>query len=123
MKLICDANIGRRIALALAAEGHDVLRSTDVLPDGSDAEVFAYAAKAARVLITCDRDFGELVFRHGAEPPPAIIYVRYEPEDVLDILPRLIPLLDFERLNGHMAVLGAEHDRHTPFPKRDQTND
>jgi predicted nuclease of predicted toxin-antitoxin system len=118
LKLICDANIGRRIALALAAEGHDVVRSTAVVPDGSDLEVLAYAVGADRVLITCDRDFGELVFRYRATPPPAIVYVRFEPEDVLDIIPRLLRLLDFDRLKGHMAVLGAEHDRHTPFPEK-----
>ena len=118
MKLICDANIGRRIALALAAEGHDVVRSTEVVPDGSDTDVLAYAVATDRALITCDRDFGELISRYGATPPPAIIYVRFEPEDVLDIIPRLIPLLDFDRVKGHMAVLGAEHDRHTPFPEK-----
>ena len=91
MKLICDANVGSRIARALADE---------------------------RVLITCDRDFGELVFQRGAAAPPAIIYVRFEPEDVLDVIPRIIPLLDFDRLKGHMTVVGDEYDRRTPFPQK-----
>ncbi|HEV2748702.1 MAG TPA: DUF5615 family PIN-like protein [Allosphingosinicella sp.] len=118
MKLICYANIGSRIARALAAEGHDVVRAIHVTPDADDREVLAYAVANARVLVTCDRDFGELIFQRGAPPPPAIIYVRFEPEDVADIIPRIIRLLDFDRLNGHMTVVGDEHDRRTPFPQQ-----
>jgi len=118
LKLLCDANVGSRVARALASEGHDVVRAIHVTPGASDDEVLAYAVANEHVLITCDRDFGELVFQRGAPPPPAIIYVRFEPEDVLDIIPRIIPLLDFDRLKGHMTVVGDEHDRRTPFPQK-----
>jgi predicted nuclease of predicted toxin-antitoxin system len=118
LKLICDANVGSRIARALSSEGHDVVRAIHVTPGAKDDEVLAYAVANEHVLITCDRDFGELVFQRGAPPPPAIIYVRFEPEDVLDIIPRIIPLLDFDRLKGHMTVVGDEHDRRTPFPQK-----
>jgi predicted nuclease of predicted toxin-antitoxin system len=118
LKLICDANIGSRLARALMAEGHDVVRASEVTPGAGDEDVLGYAVANDRVLITCDRDFGELVFLQGATPPPAIVYVRFEPEDVLEIIPRLIPLLDFDRLSGHMTVVGAERDRRTPFPEK-----
>ena len=95
-----------------------MVRATHVTPGAKDDEVLGYAVENERVLITCDRDFGELVFQRGATAPPAIIYVRFEPEDVLDIIPRIMPLLDFDRLKGHMTVVGDEHDRRTPFPQK-----
>jgi len=41
----------------------------------NDAEVLAIAHREQRVLITDDRDFGELVFRHR-QPHAGVIYFR-----------------------------------------------
>ena len=73
MRVLCDHNIGSIIAKALAAEGHDVARAVHVVPRASDEVVLQYAVDHDRVLITCDRDFGELVFKRGQSAPPAII--------------------------------------------------
>jgi predicted nuclease of predicted toxin-antitoxin system len=118
LKFLCDHNIGSIIARALQAQGHDVERAVQVTPHADDLVVMAYAVAQKRVLITCDSDFGEHVFLRGAEPPPAIIYIRFEPQDVHDIVPRLVAVLDFDSLQGHMTVIGEHRDRRTPFPKR-----
>ena len=102
--------------MALAKAGHDVLRANDILPDSDDRPILAFAAAERRVLITCDRDFGELVFKHRAATPPAIIYVRFEPDTVEEIVPRIIEILDFDRLEDHMTVIGGEGNRRTIFP-------
>ena len=122
MRLLCDANVGSIIARAMSQAGHDVVRAIEVTPDAEDVEVLAFAVTEQRVLVTCDRDFGELIFLHRADQPPAIIYIRFEPAEVADILPRLMPLLDFTRLEGHMTVIGVEHDRHVRFPVKSRTN-
>ena len=82
----------------------------------------AIAAEGERILVTYDRDFSNLVFTGAAPPPPAIIYLRYEPEEVADILPRLLALLDFEQLNGHITVIDKRRTRRTPFPARNNDN-
>jgi predicted nuclease of predicted toxin-antitoxin system len=33
------------------------------------------------MLVTFDADFGDLIFRHGAPVPPAVIYLRMHPID------------------------------------------
>lgn len=86
------------------------------MPDASDEAVLAYAVANERVLVTCDRDFGELVFKHRQPPPPAIIYVRFEPQQVGDIVSRLLAVLNFELLHQHMTVIGDEGNRRTTFP-------
>lgn len=118
MRLICDANIGSRLANAFTAAGHDVVRSIHVLSQSAaDADILALAVFEQRVLVTCDSDFGELIFLQQQAPPPAVIYVQFEPADVTDIVPRILPFLIREDIVGHMVVIGRTADRMTAFPK------
>ena len=114
--MLCDANVGSIIANALAAAGHDVTRAIHIAPNARDEVILDHAVSDERVLVTCDRDFGELVFKHCAPAPPGIIYIRFEPDDVAEIVPRLLAVLDFDALNGHMTVIGDRVVRRTVFP-------
>jgi predicted nuclease of predicted toxin-antitoxin system len=118
LRFLCDNNIGSTIARALTAEGHEVERAIYAVPGAEDSLVMEYAVVNDCVLVTCDRDFGELVFRYGKRPPPAIVYIRFEPQNVVDILPRLFAVLDFTRLEHHITVIGDEGDRRTAFPRK-----
>jgi predicted nuclease of predicted toxin-antitoxin system len=120
LRLICDANIGTRLVDAFAAARHDVVRSIRALtPTASDEAILAYAVAEQRVLITCDSDFGEQIFLKGQLPPPAVVYVQFEPENVSDIIPRILPILDSEEIWGRMIVIGDSANRMTLFPKRE----
>jgi predicted nuclease of predicted toxin-antitoxin system len=81
----------------------------------------AFAVAEQRILITCDSDFGELIFLKLQNPPPAAIYVQFEPEDVSDIIPRVLNIIDSPNANiaGSMVVIGDSTNRMTPFPARD----
>ena len=46
----------------LLSDGHDVLSAIDVDPTATDTELLELAREQGRVLITEDKDFGELVF-------------------------------------------------------------
>ena len=48
----------------LLSDGHDVVSALEVDPRASDAELLEFARANQRVLITEDKDFGELVFVH-----------------------------------------------------------
>jgi Domain of unknown function (DUF5615) len=106
LRLICDANIGTRLVDAFAAARHDVVRSIRALtPTASDEAILAYA--------------GEQIFLKGQLPPPAVVYVQFEPENVSDIIPRILPILDSEEIWGRMIVIGDSANRMTLFPKRE----
>jgi len=115
--VLCDANLGTRLANAMAAAGHDVTRSIHTLGQAAtDEAVLAHAVREMRFLITCDSDFGELVFLKGHAPPPGIIYVRFEPQDVNDIVSRVLAVLQAPNIEGHMVVIGNAGNRMTLFP-------
>jgi predicted nuclease of predicted toxin-antitoxin system len=65
VKLVCDEGVDRSIVAALRAEGHDVSYVAELRPGIPDDEVLALAEADEAVVVTTDKDFGELVFRQG----------------------------------------------------------
>jgi predicted nuclease of predicted toxin-antitoxin system len=62
MKFLIDRCAGRLLADWLRNEGHDVVESRELGPDPGDRALLEWAAREARILITIDTDFGELIF-------------------------------------------------------------
>jgi predicted nuclease of predicted toxin-antitoxin system len=62
---LADESVDRQIVERLRREGHDVLYVAEMEPGLSDDVVFERANASARILVTCDKDFGELTFRQG----------------------------------------------------------
>ena len=57
---VCAASL--RLQDSLAAQGHDVLSALERNPRATDEEILALAMEERRILVTEDKDFGELVF-------------------------------------------------------------
>lgn len=67
---VCAAS--HRMHRTLTELGHDVLSALESAPRATDEELLALAIEQQRVLITEDKDFGELVFVRRL-PHPCII--------------------------------------------------
>ena len=63
MKFLVDESVGNKFANLLKNTGYDVLFVGDVMPEVEDEKVFAFAESENRILITADKDFGELTFK------------------------------------------------------------
>ncbi len=63
MKFLADENIDRQIVDALRGEGYDVIYIPETSPGIDDDKVLKLANDNTAILITSDKDFGELVFR------------------------------------------------------------
>jgi predicted nuclease of predicted toxin-antitoxin system len=72
----------------LRASGHDVSYIAELSPAESDAEIMAHAQQEERLLLTEDKDFGELVFRRGGMVP-GLVLIRIDPERATLIRNRL----------------------------------
>ena len=76
MRFLLDQSTDARLVPLLHELGHDATRIGADYPGGiPDAQVLAIASAEGRVLITDDRDFGELVIRSGL-PHAGVIYLR-----------------------------------------------
>jgi len=76
MRFLLDQSADARLIAWLTERGHDAVRiGRDHPPGLPDEQVLAIARRDGRILITDDRDFGELVFRHR-QPHAGVIYLR-----------------------------------------------
>jgi hypothetical protein len=60
MRFLANENFPGAAVSTLRSAGHDVVWLPTAAPGTSDPEVLAWAARDARILLTFDKDFGEL---------------------------------------------------------------
>ena len=75
LKFLVDESSGKKLFIFLLDKGFDVKFVTEIMPQASDKDVLQFAEKEDRVLITNDKDFGELIFRLG-RPSSGIVFLR-----------------------------------------------
>ena len=80
MKFLIDANLGRKFTKVLKHAGHDSIFINDFSAKTSDEDILSLAERENRILITNDKDFGELVFKLG-KPSAGVILLRTSATD------------------------------------------
>jgi predicted nuclease of predicted toxin-antitoxin system len=63
MRLFADENMARAIVVRLRVQGHDVLYASEIQPGAADSDWLSTAEAEARIILTADKDFGDLIFR------------------------------------------------------------
>ena len=74
MDLVADENVDAPIVAALRAAGHRTVYVQELDPGIDDDEVLDLANRSGALLLTSDKDFGELVFRQGLVHAGVILY-------------------------------------------------
>lgn len=75
MIFLADANIPRQVIERLRSDGHTVFTITEMEPGISDETVLAMANRENALIITADRDFGDLIF-HESRAAVGVILLR-----------------------------------------------
>lgn len=106
LRLLADENIDPKLIDWLRGEGHDVLAVKAKSAGAADEEVVAISMRESRVIVTRDKDFGELAVRY-AQPVPGVILIRLQASSRAEYLqlfaerwPRILP-----HLHGHLTVV------------------
>ena len=63
MRFIVDESTGTAVVEYLRSAGHDVVAVYEAMPQASDEAILARALAERRIVVTNDKDFGELAFR------------------------------------------------------------
>jgi len=100
----------------LRRQGHDVLHAAETRVGASDAELLSAANDDGRIVLTFDRDFGELVFHQRKSPACGIVLFRLRDQSPEVILPFLQSFFESEPdLNGFFTVASPGQFRQTPL--------
>ena len=76
MRFLADESCDFAVVRALRKAGHDVLTVTEISPGAEDTEVLKLALTEKRILITEDKDFGQLVFAQS-KSSGGVMLLRY----------------------------------------------
>ena len=73
MTLFIDESVAGAIVVRLQSDGHTLLIMRDIAQGAPDIDVLAQAVAAGAVLLTEDKDFGELVYHSGVAHPGVVL--------------------------------------------------
>ena len=117
MRLCANENIPEACVLSLRSDGHDVLWIREAAPGSSDASVLDRAHAEARLLITFDKDFGELVFRRGRRASLGIVLFRISQPSPDAVAARVaVVLASRDDWAGHFSVVDDSTVRMRTLP-------
>jgi predicted nuclease of predicted toxin-antitoxin system len=117
VKLLANENFPRDAVEALREDGHDVTWVRTEFPGASDRAVLERAEADNRVVVTFDKDFGELSFRSGLRISCGVILFRITPRSSGFVANFAVKV--FRARNdwaGHFSVIEEHRIRMIPLP-------
>ena len=103
----------------LREHGLDILAVIEDMRGAPDVEVLKRAIDENRILLTFDRDFGNLIFFLDLKPPPAVIYFRFTPSSSEELVQLLIHILNDPEITitSYFTVIERGRIRQRPLPE------
>ena len=116
MRWLADECVDAALVRHLRAGGHDVIYAAEVAAGTTDAQILRRANDEHRLLLTEDKDFGELVFRLRMTVP-GLVLMRIPPERYLVKWTRLDAAVQRfgQRLFGRYVVIEEARLRSRPL--------
>jgi hypothetical protein len=106
VRLLADENFPFTAVRALQEAGHDVVWMGTAAPGSSDLEVLARTAREGRVLLTFDKDFGELARDATLPSNCGVLLFRIPMPHPADLGQRLTHLVTArDDWTGHFSVI------------------
>jgi predicted nuclease of predicted toxin-antitoxin system len=117
MRFLVDECTGPGVAKWLAEQGHDVFSAFDQAKGAADVDLLDRAVAEDRILLTNDRDFGEMIYRDN-RAHRGVIFLRLHDERTPTKIRVLAKMLGnyAERLPGKFAVVTEAQLRLTNEP-------
>lgn len=117
MKLLADECVAGSTVRALRHAGFDVVWIAEAAPSVTDQEVLSRAYAAGRVVLTEDKDFGELTIRFGRQCH-GLVFLALTDLTATERAARTVAALDAlgDKVIGHFVVIEQSRIRRRPLP-------
>ena len=112
MKFVADENVDKPIVDALRTNNYEVYFILEENRGISDQEVLKIAHAKNSILLTADKDFGELVFRQKQNHHGIILYrlAGLSNEKKIDIVLKVL-IRYYHEFENHFSVISKTHIR------------
>jgi predicted nuclease of predicted toxin-antitoxin system len=118
MDFLANENFPLVSVSRLRQEGHDVAAVIEDSPGAKDQDILIQANQEQRIILTFDRDYGELIYRLMLSTPKGVIYFRFRPSTPEEPAEFVLRLLAMDRLSleGKFTVAERDRVRQRPLP-------
>lgn len=118
MRLLANENFPLDAVEALRANGHDAAWIREDARGSSDEQVLVRAQQERRILVTFDKDFGELAFRSKLPATGGVILFCITASSSRRIAQAAVQALASRTdWAGHFSVIEDQRIRMTPLPR------
>ena len=120
MQFLANEDVPLASIRRLRAAGYDVASSIEDSPGTKDEFVLSRAHAEQCIILTFDRDYGELIYRRRLPTPAGVAYFRFAPTTQEEPAERFIELLEVAHvpLEGQFTVIGRGWIRQRPLPPK-----
>ncbi len=98
MKFLANENFPFPSIQLLRSNKYYVKSIAEDIPGIKDEEIIEIATKEQLIIITFDKDYGELIFKYGFLNPPAVVFFRHKGQTPLFAGTFLMQLLSDESI-------------------------
>ena len=120
MKFLANENVPIASVILLRQYGFDVIHVAEEAPSTKDAVIMRLAQEQNRIIITFDRDYGELIFKHHLPAPAGVVYLRFDPDYPAEPGEIVLNLVNkgLVKLGDKFTVISRANIRQRPLPQR-----
>jgi predicted nuclease of predicted toxin-antitoxin system len=117
MRFLVNENVSGTVIGALRSRGHEVLSVKESMRSESDQAILARGEAESRIVVTHDRDFGELAFRSRLPASCGVILIRLSGTDPDADNRRVLQALESRSdWAGNFSVVTDRRIRMRPLP-------
>lgn len=114
MKFLADENIPRKVVDLISEQWHDIQWIKTFFPKSSDDRILSLAEADERIILTFDRDFGQLVYEKKLLTKQGIIYFRLNGLSPSKMAEAVIEVLNSKMIfSGYFTVVTKTRIRQT----------
>ena len=117
MRFLANENIPLKSVKILREAKYDVRAVIDDMRGATDEKILGTAAIDHRIILTFDRDYGELIFKRHLPIPSGVIYFRFiprYPSETAELLIRVLQMKDVA-IENRFTVLERDRIRQRPL--------
>ena len=118
MRVIANENVTGTVVRKLRQHGHDVLSVKESMQGADDRSILQRAETDPRLIITQDKDFGELAYRYRLPASCGIVLFRLSGEDSSADNQRMFDVIESRSdWAGRFSVVTDSRIRMRPLPE------